>query len=83
MATGSEKWGYGRKISGHKELFDLFHHYVLASDDPEVKHGKPAPDCFLVCAQRFQDNPRPEEVSTTCRRTKLLAVAWRSHVGEQ
>ncbi|BFZ00744.1 hypothetical protein BsWGS_03783 [Bradybaena similaris] len=62
VATGSEKWGYNRKISGHKELFDLFHHYVLASDDPEVKHGKPAPDCFIVCAQRFQDNPRPEEI---------------------
>lgn len=62
LASGSDSWGFSRKISSHKELFSLFHHCVLSSDDPEVKHGKPAPDCFLVCAQRFGNNPKPEEV---------------------
>lgn len=63
VATGSDQWGYTRKIASHKELFSLFHHAVTASDDPEVTHGKPAPDVFLVCAKRFGDNPKPEEVN--------------------
>ncbi|GFO16563.1 pseudouridine-5'-phosphatase [Plakobranchus ocellatus] len=62
VATGSDHWGFSRKTAAHKELFSLFHHCVCSSDDPDVKHGKPAPDCFLICAKRFPDNPDPSKV---------------------
>ncbi|GFR80896.1 pseudouridine-5'-phosphatase [Elysia marginata] len=62
VATGSDKWGFAKKTASHAELFTLFHHAVCASDDPDVKHGKPAPDCFLVCAGRFPDAPKPDQV---------------------
>ena len=35
---------------------------VKTGSDPEVKHGKPAPDGFLICANRFKDNPDPKKV---------------------
>lgn len=64
-ATGSHTQSFELKTSKHKDLFSLFHHCVLSGDDPECKHGKPAPDCFLLAAQRFPDNPDPSKVSTS------------------
>lgn len=58
------------KITNHRELFELFHHKVMGSSDPEVINGKPAPDIFLVAAGRFPDNPDPAKVSPTCRTRK-------------
>lgn len=48
-------------------MFDLFYHKVMGSTDPEVKRGKPAPDIYLVCASRFPDNPKPEQVNILIR----------------
>lgn len=62
IATGSDQWGYDLKIVNHKEIFSAFHHVVLSSNDPEVRQSKPAPDCFIVAAQRFEDTPSPEKV---------------------
>ncbi|XP_050389787.1 pseudouridine-5'-phosphatase [Patella vulgata] len=62
IATGSNSWSYNLKTSNHKEVFDLFHHVVKSSDDPDVKNGKPAPDCFHVCRNRFDSIPSPEKV---------------------
>ena len=65
LATGSSREEYDMKTSKHHtELFSLFHHAVFSTCDPEVKNGKPAPDCFLVCASRFPDKPNSEQVST-------------------
>jgi pseudouridine-5'-monophosphatase len=62
LATGSHMREFELKTARHKELFSLFSHTVCSSDDPEVKNGKPAPDCFLVAASRFPDKPLPKNV---------------------
>ncbi|GFS23998.1 pseudouridine-5'-monophosphatase, partial [Elysia marginata] len=80
VATGSDKWGFTKKTASHAELFTLFHHAVCASDDPDVKHGKPAPDCFLVCAGRFPDKPKPDQVHILTIGLKHLRLSHRVFV---
>jgi len=54
ICTGSHEKAYELKTGRHRNLFDLFGKSVLwTADDPEVKVGKPAPDCFLICMRRF------------------------------
>lgn len=60
LATSSGKESAEIKMRNHPELFDLFHHKVMGSTDPDVLHGKPAPDIFLVAAKRFPDQPDPK-----------------------
>ncbi|GBO03409.1 putative pseudouridine-5'-phosphatase, partial [Araneus ventricosus] len=62
IATSSKKKTYVLKTENHQELMSAFHHSVMSPDDTEVENGKPAPDVFLVCANRFEDKPSPEEV---------------------
>ncbi|XP_060524080.1 pseudouridine-5'-phosphatase-like isoform X2 [Cylas formicarius] len=57
VATSSSMDSYEIKTQNHRNLFKYFNHVVCASSDPEVEHGKPAPDIFLVCASRFPDKP--------------------------
>uniref|UniRef100_A0A1I8J2V8 pseudouridine 5'-phosphatase n=2 Tax=Macrostomum lignano TaxID=282301 RepID=A0A1I8J2V8_9PLAT len=57
IATGSDQTGFDVKVGGRPELLSKFHHWVLAGSDPAVGRGKPAPDCFLVAADRFDPTP--------------------------
>ncbi len=57
ICTGSGSRDYRLKTSNHTDLFLLFSHAVTSSDDAEVSVGKPAPDCYLVCARRFEQPP--------------------------
>ncbi|KAH7934526.1 hypothetical protein HPB51_029108 [Rhipicephalus microplus] len=62
IATSSKRVAVTMKTANHKELFALFHHVVCAGDNPEIKHGKPHPDIFLVAASQFDGKPPPAKV---------------------
>jgi len=59
LATSSAGDMTAIKMSSHPKLFDLFNYKVMGTD-PEVKHGKPAPDIFFVAAEKFPDQPNFE-----------------------
>ncbi|GLE03021.1 hypothetical protein PINS_up019167 [Pythium insidiosum] len=52
LATSSSRAAVEAKRQHHAELFSYFS-VIVCGDDAEVKHGKPAPDIFLVAAQRL------------------------------
>jgi len=56
IGTGSTRHKYFQKTSHLGDFFEIGNYFshVVTSDDPEVKRGKPAPDTFLVCANRFE-----------------------------
>lgn len=63
LATSSGKESVVAKTANYLQLFDCFNHKVMGSSDAEVKFGKPHPDIFLICASRFSNPPKPENVS--------------------
>ena len=56
IATSSSSRPYAAKIQSHQQWFSIFE-CVIQGDDPELKHGKPAPDIFLIAAQRLGAKP--------------------------
>ncbi|CAL8107104.1 unnamed protein product [Orchesella dallaii] len=58
IATSSKNSTFKLKSKHHGKFFELFHHIVRGSDDPDVKNGKPAPDIFLIAANRFESPPK-------------------------
>jgi pseudouridine-5'-monophosphatase len=56
VATSSARYHFNLKTSRHGEWFRLFD-CVVTGDDPEIKHGKPEPDIFLVTSRRLQASP--------------------------
>jgi len=57
IATSSQKSNFDLKAKGKEEFFGHFNHVVIGSDNPEVKHGKPSPDIFLLAAKKFPSPP--------------------------
>lgn len=62
VVTGSNERSFKLKCIKHKEFFELFDHLVISGSDPEVKRGKPAPDGFILAADRFPDKPDHSKV---------------------
>jgi HAD superfamily hydrolase (TIGR01509 family) len=66
VATSSNHRHYALKVSRHHAWFSIFDCIVIG-DDPAVRRGKPAPDMFLLAADRigipaaeclvFEDSP--------------------------
>lgn len=48
----------------------------MGSSDPDVTKGKPDPAIFLVCASRFPDKPKPEDVSIIFIRFKKKVLNY-------
>ena len=56
VATSSDRRNFDLKITKHREWFGIFD-CVVSGDDPEIRHGKPAPDIFLLAAKRMHASP--------------------------
>ena len=56
VATSSTRETFAVKTKKHQSWFSLFD-TIVTSNDPEVLHAKPAPDIFLIAAQRLQKEP--------------------------
>jgi pseudouridine 5'-phosphatase len=56
VATSSDRHNFDLKIIKHQEWFRIFECLVMG-DDPEIKHGKPSPDIFLLAAKRMNADP--------------------------
>jgi pseudouridine-5'-monophosphatase len=66
VATSSDRKHFGLKTTNHQQWFRIFQCIVIG-DDPAVRQGKPAPDIFLLTAERlgmapaaclvFEDSP--------------------------
>ncbi len=56
IATSSDRHHFELKTTNHKEWFGIFQACVMG-DDPEIRHGKPAPDIFLLAARRLRAIP--------------------------
>ena len=56
VATSSDRRTFELKTSPHAQWFAIFG-CVVVGDDPAVRHGKPAPDIFLVAAERMRARP--------------------------
>ena len=56
VATSSGTRPFTAKTQSHQEWFSLFQQ-IVRGDDPELKKGKPAPDIFLLVAQRLGAKP--------------------------
>jgi HAD superfamily hydrolase (TIGR01509 family) len=56
IATSSDRRNFELKITKHRDWFSIFQ-CSLMGDDPAIKNGKPAPDIFLLAAEKLQADP--------------------------
>jgi len=63
IATGSTIQSFKIKTLRYQSFFRIGHyfsHIVFTRDDPEVRFPKPAPDVYLITAQRFKPSVEPK-----------------------
>ncbi|XP_062142686.1 probable pseudouridine-5'-phosphatase [Drosophila sulfurigaster albostrigata] len=59
IGTSAQRKVFVHKASSHCDIMPAFRH-IVCGDDPELVHGKPAPDIFLLAASRFKPKPQPQ-----------------------
>ncbi|MGP1385709.1 MAG: HAD-IA family hydrolase [Thainema sp.] len=57
IATSSARMRFNRKVQCYADWLKLFD-CIVTGDDPAIEQGKPAPDMFLITAERIQANPK-------------------------
>ncbi|CAJ0595638.1 unnamed protein product [Cylicocyclus nassatus] len=57
LCSGSRDKTYTPRKENHKWL-DLIPMRLFAGDEPDIKEGKPKPDCFLATMNRFPNKPQ-------------------------
>ncbi|XP_054158669.1 pseudouridine-5'-phosphatase-like [Oppia nitens] len=62
IATSSKRHTFEMKTRDHQELFKLFEHILICSDDPDVKRGKPDPQSYEVAVTRFRSS-KPQSMA--------------------
>lgn len=73
VATSSHRAVFDLKVQNHQKLFGNFQ-TIVTGDDPAVHRGKPHPDIFNVCAERFGATP-PERVRNLSKLLKVFSSA--------
>lgn len=56
IATSSHAASFSRKRDRHRDFFENFQVFICG-DDPELMHGKPAPDIYLMAANQLGVDP--------------------------
>lgn len=56
IATSSAQIRFNQKVLRYADWLQLFD-CIVTGDDPAIQRGKPAPDMFLITAERIQANP--------------------------
>ncbi len=56
VATSSDRRNFALKTTRHQEWFKIFD-CVVIGDDPRIRHGKPAPDIFVIAAEQLKADP--------------------------
>jgi pseudouridine-5'-monophosphatase len=56
VATSSDRYFFDLKITRHQEWYKIFQ-CIIFGDDAAIELGKPAPDIFLLAAERLKADP--------------------------
>ncbi len=56
IATSSSSRPFTAKTQSHQDWFSIFQ-YIVRGDNPDIKQGKPAPDIFLITAEKLGAKP--------------------------
>jgi len=85
VATSSDTYHFRLKTSRHASWFATFD-CVILGDDPALKRGKPAPDIFLLAAERlgaapsdclvFEDAPAGVEAARAAGMSTVAVPDW-------